>query len=710
MSAAAMNTSGGWEKVGNGGKGGKSTKANGTGKFTKTEKKKFAETAPKLEDVLTRDQIASVWSMPDIETDKSSSSPPKPAKNNSNKAAKNGKANSDKKASPEKKPATIEEAVKKVSVNELKTLLEKVRDRYPENPILWIRDAAAYFNVALATESPVPLTSFSEHPLSLLTKETRKTLTALFEQCPEAARQTGFETLLANMAHDMGKGLTANGNLVVLQLMSEIYPSLASHNMARYNELRNSYQNRAQIGTAMLWALGQGGRKDLVVGINVWLDFMLPVLTMKNYSRFVVEYLSGLLAHHSARVKSGKRILFSRQLFLCFDALFATANNLNRELQAELQKQYDALKKISIGDCAENHEIFPEFLRRLQTVSEDKYHPRAREELLEALALSVANNPATLKHWQQMYLTYLPASAQLLEYLDKNWSSYGYKLRRSSTFLETIAAFEEHAEASAPSSSKPGMEEAAQAVSSVSKRLGRGRDGQGGGGFRWKLNSVLLLAAIGFLVNRDLQRHGGSFVKSKSGVFLADVGLYEPVMRSIDYGAEVYDAGYGWAEKNNLPGYVKEARKKADPYIAQAVDAASRGLDLAKQSAFDLQAKVEQKYPNLKKDAEKAATAFVSKFEEVMLKIWSAIVYAGEVTAKFAIDVKDGKVTFCCVKKFAYDAYLAAAANLALAIDYCKTLTGDDFKKFAYDAYLATSANMGMAIEYCKTQIEVMTK
>ena len=66
-------------------------------------------------------------------------------------------------------------------------------------------------------------------------------------QCPEAARQTGFETLLANMAHDMGKGLTANGNLVVLQLMSEIYPSLASHNMARYNELRNSYQVESQL-------------------------------------------------------------------------------------------------------------------------------------------------------------------------------------------------------------------------------------------------------------------------------------------------------------------------------------------------------------------------------------------------------------------------------------------------------------------------------
>ena len=66
----------------------------------------------------------------------------------------------------------------------------------------------------------------------------------------------------------------------------------------------------------------------------------------------------------------------------------------------------------------------------------------------------------------------------------------------------------------------------------------------------------MLLAAIGFMVNRDMQKHGGSFVKSKTGLFLADVGLYEPVMRSIDYGAKAYDAGYGWAEKNNLPGYV----------------------------------------------------------------------------------------------------------------------------------------------------------
>ena len=39
-----------------------------------------------------------------------------------------------------------------------------------------------------------------------------------------------------------------------------------------------------------------------------------------------------------------------------------------------------------------------------------------------------------------------------------------------------------------------------------------------------------------------------------------------------------------------------------------------------------------------------------------------------------------GKISFCCVKEF------------------------------AYNAYVATAANVGQAIEYCKTQIEIMTK
>jgi hypothetical protein len=148
---------------------------------------------------------------------------------------------------------------------------------------------------------------------------------------------------------------------------------------------------------------------------------MLPMLTMKNYSRYVVEYLSGLLSHHSARIKASKtKLLYSRQFFLLFDAIF-TSVNLSKESQAELLRQYDTIKAISVGDCSDSHEVFPEFLRRLQSLTsgEQQWHPSARAEMMRALAESAANNEACLKHWQQMYITYLPASAQILTHISK---------------------------------------------------------------------------------------------------------------------------------------------------------------------------------------------------------------------------------------------------------------------------------------------------
>ena len=56
--------------------------------------------------------------------------------------------------------------------------------------------------------------------------------------------------------------------MVILQSMAEIYPSLCLNNPEKSNDLLKSYVNRAPIGTALLWALGQGGRKDLGVGIK----------------------------------------------------------------------------------------------------------------------------------------------------------------------------------------------------------------------------------------------------------------------------------------------------------------------------------------------------------------------------------------------------------------------------------------------------------
>ena len=80
---------------------------------------------------------------------------------------------------------------------------------------------------------------------------------------------------------------------------------------------------------------------------------MLPMLTMKHYSRFIVDYLAGLTSAHETRISKLiakrdqlRRSLYPNQFFQCFDAIFISAPTyaLNKELQNTLVKQYPTIK------------------------------------------------------------------------------------------------------------------------------------------------------------------------------------------------------------------------------------------------------------------------------------------------------------------------------------------------------------------------------
>ena len=55
---------------------------------------------------------------------------------------------------------------------------------------------------------------------------------------------------------------------ILTQLLGESLPTLVTANISRYTELRNSYQNKPVIGTAILWSVGQAGMKSLHSGIR----------------------------------------------------------------------------------------------------------------------------------------------------------------------------------------------------------------------------------------------------------------------------------------------------------------------------------------------------------------------------------------------------------------------------------------------------------
>ena len=228
----------------------KNSKNGGKNAAVNAAKKKFVEKGPKLEDVLPMEQVASFYAFDSqhkqngIQQNQS----PKVTKDmedskNKKVSTKNVKKLKMEPSNVSTKPKTLEEAVKLFNINEFKTTVAQVKNQYPDNFMLWLRDAALYLNVSLTTANPnieleEPLNPFSQRPVSVITKETKKILIQLLEECGDFSRQSGYETLLANMGHDLAKGFSVHGYMVLLQLMSEGMCTFSTASITFYETCR----------------------------------------------------------------------------------------------------------------------------------------------------------------------------------------------------------------------------------------------------------------------------------------------------------------------------------------------------------------------------------------------------------------------------------------------------------------------------------------
>ena len=174
----------------------------------------------------------------------------------------------------------------KLRVEDLKNILEESQAKFPESPLLWLRDVTTYLNQRLVnSNSDEEACILSGEPATVLTANIRKVINCqLLQKCSDSMKETFFETCVANTAHDLAKGkidykfldnvkIMLQGSSVIgwkvlTQLLAESQPALVTAHIGRYIELRNSYQNRPAIGTAILWSVGQAGMKSLHSGIK----------------------------------------------------------------------------------------------------------------------------------------------------------------------------------------------------------------------------------------------------------------------------------------------------------------------------------------------------------------------------------------------------------------------------------------------------------
>ena len=106
-------------------------------------------------------------------------------------------------------------------LDNLVTLPLQVQLRWPESPLLWLRDVAQYLNVALITSQQEEPSKevLGGQPLSALTANMRKVISSMLSGCEEGMRETFFETCVANTAHELAKGGNVNGWRCLTQVL-----------------------------------------------------------------------------------------------------------------------------------------------------------------------------------------------------------------------------------------------------------------------------------------------------------------------------------------------------------------------------------------------------------------------------------------------------------------------------------------------------------
>ena len=194
------------------------------------------------------------------------------------------------------KPKDINAGITMLNIDELKNLLESYKVSFPDSHLVWLKGISSFLNSNINIETDPTFHGKSPNFPSNIVPVQLKTI--IYETLTNAGIvniQYFYDQTLTAMAVDLSKGQHVVGHKIILQLIGQKWPYVCSSSLAKNVILLHSYQNQSSIGLSLCWALGQGGYKDLSVGLRVWKDIMNRLVEMRAYSKFITDYIINIL-------------------------------------------------------------------------------------------------------------------------------------------------------------------------------------------------------------------------------------------------------------------------------------------------------------------------------------------------------------------------------------------------------------------------------
>uniref|UniRef100_A0A4Y0BQ25 Uncharacterized protein n=1 Tax=Anopheles funestus TaxID=62324 RepID=A0A4Y0BQ25_ANOFN len=602
-----------------------------TGGDKKTQSQNASESAPKIEDTADMDEICSLYT--DVKDDllakfnglkdaNGKADPKKTAIVNGKRTAtpvreqqQGGNKSNQKEAEPAKQTApskptykNLDAALRAISAPDLHSQLTAVNVSFKDNHLMLLKALTGILNDKLRVDETDPL--YSNKPVSYPYKSMPQPLRDLIDDCITKANEENgkyfYDLTLSNLASDMNKGLPHLGHKIVLQAIAMHYPSACVNNLARNAILRNSYQNRTNIGLSLLWALGQGGYNDLDVGLKVWQDIMVPVMEMKNYNRFTCDYVQRILKLHRSH-----RLNLSGSEFLTILSSLTTLPKAYRELDESAQ----LLVERYVFSAPKASATFAMLFKNISFITRP-------EMIYYGLALCLLEDPESASVWLSLYRNNVDTSFAILNYLNAANQKYCSKLLGEDHFIRFLSEVDKLNEELLQSKKKT---EGLKSVTSILKEVqGKSKKKQSSKASSKSSSSVtsvlcsfllatfLLFGVTGALIGFDTYRAGGKFEASFTGQTLKQAGLLPAVQDAWTCTMKYSARGYKWAEAN-VPVYYQATSKALGPYVEFSIDFGKVLWNGTKKGFANAKLLVEQKLPVVAEFVEQYAPGLPKK-------------------------------------------------------------------------------------------------
>lgn len=139
---------------------------------------------------------------------------------------------------------------------------------------------------------------------------------------------------------------------------------------------------------------------------------MLPLIELKNYSHYILEYLINILTRHN------ETSISKEEYVLIMSVIFSKRKNFPSDLSQRLYKIVSNLNDLLLerNRDTKRHIFIDLLLKNLLDYDNVQY----QKTVCDALAKCLAKDEHSFGSWNKLYTKHLPQSAVLLNYIGKD--------------------------------------------------------------------------------------------------------------------------------------------------------------------------------------------------------------------------------------------------------------------------------------------------